>query len=432
MKKFLLIVLLTATIISCKKDTDNPGSGGPQIPPPPPSPTGATVAVTAVGQTTGQKVEKTIGAAGGTITSADGKTNLVIPAGALETNQTISLQPIESKAPSGIGGFAYRFLPHGLQFKKAISLVLNYTDEEMAGSAIDALGMATQSANGTWKKTGNVSVNKSTKKLTAELLHFSDYSIYTSYALSSPGIESDTAVLHVKTDQPVRFLVTQEVELEDGLSIPMPSLSDIISWSVNGVENPSPLNNIGWIGGYGNNPAMCFRQYMAPRRAPASPSVTISVKIDLRSMGQLFILRNVLIEDINSFFLNGKTYDNAEPSAIIVDAGGGLLSFGMLAKVGNKTAGVGLSIENFNGTAGTYQFTGSEKVLITAHDEHGGHWASEKTHLGIITYTGSVEITVSGTAPDRYLTGKITGTLFGASGTEPSAPINAVFGVRGF
>lgn len=429
MKKFFLIVFLAIAIISCKKDAGVAGPNGPQIPPPPP-PNSGNVAITSPGNTTGQKVEKTIGAAGGTITSADGKASLVIPAGALENNQTISIQPIENNAPLGKSGFAYRFLPHGLQFKKNANFVLNYTDEEMIGAAPELLKLATQSANGTWKNAGAVTLDKTNKKITAELAHFSDYSIYTSYSLNTNKTTSDTALIHVNTSQEISFFVVQTVELEDGLTIPIPAISEIIFWFVNGIENPPPSNNIGWIGATeGVPPHMCFRNYVAPFRAPASPRVTVSVRFNLGGMGQLFILRNVMIDDVNQFSLNGKTYDNAQPSGIIIDD---LLSFGMLAKVGNKTAGVGLSIENLNSTPGTYQFTGSEDVLITAHDENGGHWASEKSMNAGIIYTGSIELTISGTGANRYITGKITGTLFGASGTEASAPINAVFGTRGF
>jgi hypothetical protein len=424
MKRSIFIFLLALSFTACKKD------GGPESTSDP-LPQG-NLAITAVGQTTGIKIEKQIGSSGGTLSSADGKLSLVIPAGALESDQNISMQSIENKAPLGIGGFAVRLLPHGLQFKKDISLVVKYTDEDLIGTAPELLKLATQTTKGSWKKEGQVSVNKTAKTITASFNHFSDHSIYTEYSLQTKQTTSDTALIHVFTSQQVDFTVVHTMDAGDGLLLPLLPGGEVISWSVNNIENPSPLDNLGGFVSSGQNANhLAQRNYEAPRRAPSPSKVTISVKLNLGNLGQLFILRYVQISDLNQFSLNGKTYDKAVPSAIIIDASN-LLSLGMLESIGNKTAGVGISIENLNTAPGTYQFTGSEDVLITAHDENGNQWSSQKFTLTGTIYTGAIELTISGTAPNRYITGKITGTLFGSGSTTQGAPINAVFGVKGF
>ena len=67
---------------------------------------------TAIGNPVGSAVTKEIGTSGGSITSPDGRITLTIPAGALNTNTSISIQPIENTTPNGVG-LSYDFLPNG-------------------------------------------------------------------------------------------------------------------------------------------------------------------------------------------------------------------------------------------------------------------------------------------------------------------------------
>ena len=103
MRNILTLCALLLIFGSCKKDKKEDTS-----------PENVTLLVTPVANTTGPVIQQMIGPGGGTITSADGRVSLTFPAGALETNQTISIQPIENKLPSGASNSAYRFLPHGL------------------------------------------------------------------------------------------------------------------------------------------------------------------------------------------------------------------------------------------------------------------------------------------------------------------------------
>src|SRR4051812_2234058 len=65
------------------------GASGPNPTPPP----------TEKGTSLGAKLTKTLGAAGGTIVSADGRLTITFPAGALATDTEIGIEPITNKAP---------------------------------------------------------------------------------------------------------------------------------------------------------------------------------------------------------------------------------------------------------------------------------------------------------------------------------------------
>ena len=77
--------------------------------------------VTAAGTPDGTAVTKTIGANGGAITSADGNISIIIPAGALEGDQEITVQPVVNKLPEGYGK-AYRLTPHEIKFLKPVTI----------------------------------------------------------------------------------------------------------------------------------------------------------------------------------------------------------------------------------------------------------------------------------------------------------------------
>ena len=68
--------------------------------------TTASPAVTAVGETQGAGVAVTIGPAGGTASSADGKLQLIVPPGALAADTALSVTPLSVTAPGG--KIAYR------------------------------------------------------------------------------------------------------------------------------------------------------------------------------------------------------------------------------------------------------------------------------------------------------------------------------------
>ncbi|HYC28443.1 MAG TPA: hypothetical protein VEB42_06490 [Chitinophagaceae bacterium] len=419
MKKILYFFAIAAILSACSK----PVTPADQSPPPP---RGSAVA-TEIGQPTGNAISKAIGSNGGSIASADGKVTVNIPAGALESNQTISLQPIESKAPLGMQGFAYRLQPQGLELKKPATVSLKYIDKDVTGTLPELVSLAAQQQNQTWKKVSGASLDKNTKTITAPVSRLADYSFYTAFVLRDNKTKTDTAIVHAVTTEEIKFYALWENDLGDGLvaAAPAPYTKE---WMLNSVVNPPLENKFGYLGGKnGYYPSEV--DYFAPRRAPDSDTVAISVKLDLGSKGIMYLVRTIVIDDANKLIINGKLYSDAIPVGIIYEPTG-LLSFGSTQQMPNgKIVSATLTIsEIFNATPGTYHFSGSKNVQITAQDELGHEWASEKTlYNGTKAYTGEAEVTVSGVAPNRFITGKITGNLFGKGNTQGDAPVEVTF-----
>jgi hypothetical protein len=140
---FLILVILLL-IISCKKSLLSN-----LIPPPPPGGGTDTAEITAVGTPNGAPVTKTIGTSGGLVLSADGKFTVTIPAGALNKNLDITIQPITNEAPGGIAG-GYELMPSGTVFNVPVTLSYHYTDDDMNGSNPYFVYIATQDSIGEW------------------------------------------------------------------------------------------------------------------------------------------------------------------------------------------------------------------------------------------------------------------------------------------
>ena len=73
---------------------------------------------TPVGSPVGIITRKKVDGKGGQLSSADGRIQVIIPAGAVETSKEFSIQAITNELPGGVG-HAFRLLPHGEQFKKS-------------------------------------------------------------------------------------------------------------------------------------------------------------------------------------------------------------------------------------------------------------------------------------------------------------------------
>ncbi len=141
--KQLYSLLVVLTLFSGCKKTSSTGTntGGNDDGPPD---------VTAVGAPAGNLVSKTIGAAGGIITSTDGRVDLIIPAGALSGDVAISIQPITNECPGGIG-LAYDLQPNGTKFLTPATLILHYTDDDVNGTDPLLVNLAFQDSLDQWE-----------------------------------------------------------------------------------------------------------------------------------------------------------------------------------------------------------------------------------------------------------------------------------------
>ncbi len=163
---FLTTIILSATIIffSCKKKKDDP------IPVPVGIPT-------AVGTLVGFSNSLSIDASGGTITSVDGRLEIIIPANALSAATNISIQPITNQTPAG-AGVAYRLTPDGQQFSQPVTLRFHYDTTDVLGTDIHALGIAFQKSDNIWYSFIHKQLDSSAGTLSISTTHFTDWSLY--------------------------------------------------------------------------------------------------------------------------------------------------------------------------------------------------------------------------------------------------------------
>jgi len=163
-KLFLLIPVLTILFFACKKKNEPAQENTPSEP-----------IVTEKGTAIGTASSTIIGSAGGELTNADGSVRIVVPAGALQNNTTVSIQPITNTLyESDDTKLAYRLSPEGTNFLKPVTVVFKYTEDDFELTTEDLMTIAFQQQNGTWKVVPSI-LNKQNKTLTIETTHFSDW-----------------------------------------------------------------------------------------------------------------------------------------------------------------------------------------------------------------------------------------------------------------
>jgi hypothetical protein len=417
MRNILTLCALLLIFGSCKKDKKEDTS-----------PENVTLLVTPVANTTGPVIQQMIGPGGGTITSADGRVSLTFPAGALETNQTISIQPIENKLPSGASNSAYRFLPHGLQFKVPVQLTFQYNEQEIANSAPEFLSLATQQ-DGKWKiPPGSVTVNKTAKTVTARLQHFSDYAWFESCFIQV-GDKIDQGEYSIDPGSKVKIAVVIGVngnsnELIVPLVIPA---SNVLSWKINGEAVAS--NQYGTLANI-DPPNQAIKEFQAPVNVVSNGSlvaISVEIKNPTGGPGQFMLVANLLLQFENSFRINGTDYRAGGVSAFKV---GNTLQVSLSTAQG---AVASFTIENFTGP-GSYQFntprnssepgyTGYFTTINASMPNNGGHFSNRKPdpgNPGKYFYSSGTVVVHQGRAPGDILKATFNGLLY-----NDNAPGNA-------
>ncbi len=123
-------------------------------------------------------VEKTIGAAGGTISSDNNALTLTIAQGTLTQETAVKIEPIQETVPNGVGS-VFRVTPDGQTFAKPVTLTLKYDDAALAQSKTlpEFLRIATRKSGGNWETLSNIKLDKTNKTLSVETAHFSDWTV---------------------------------------------------------------------------------------------------------------------------------------------------------------------------------------------------------------------------------------------------------------
>lgn len=272
MKKRIIYLLPLALVLvqaSCKKDKDNDTPSGPII--------------TEKGTPLGSAVTQEIGSAGGQFQSADGLLTVTVPAGALNSNTTIGIQPISNRAPQGIGT-GYRLTPEGTSFNVPVTISIRYSTDSLANTAPDFLWIVSQNEDRSWSGHRQSVVDANAKTVTVETTHFSDWVIGSFIEMSlSPSSAK------VKVNKGIGLSIAGfDAAYDDGEVIPLAAVNQsteklasrtgyftINGWSLNGANAPVSGSAGSLQAAAGGRSA----QYTAPSSVPSQNPVAVSVSL---------------------------------------------------------------------------------------------------------------------------------------------------------
>ncbi|MEI7898235.1 MAG: hypothetical protein WCJ26_14450 [bacterium] len=307
LKLSVIILVSTTFLISCKKSGSSSVAedSGPII--------------TDIGTPTGVLSDTTIGPSGGTLRSADGRLTLTIPADALSSATTISIQPVTNNAPLGLG-FGYRLLPEGTTFAKPVVLTFHYDEQLLQQSPEDFLWIVTQAGDRSWNALLKSVLDKNAKTVAVTATHFSDWLlgrfIDLSLTPSSSTIRTGASLL-LKVTGFRGDLAKEDDELaplvkikDDGLDVlyPLTPVSAAVppyasklvefrikQWTMNGTVAPVS-NSHGSL-----NPSGTGATYKAPDQVPANNPVAVTVQLAVKNKSGItaafFITSNITVAD---------------------------------------------------------------------------------------------------------------------------------------
>jgi hypothetical protein len=225
---------------------------------------------TAIGAPYGNVVSKMIGQDGGSLTSEDGKLELIFPEGALTANTTITIQSTRNMLDSS--KCAYQLEPSGTQFKKPVQVIFHYTDKEAEECPPDLKSFALQDHNGKWSYLEYANWDSSGKTLSGFIQHFSVLVTDQNDVLLKPeksdlGLNDQTLVYIYHKDT----IVTGEFA---GQPDDPEFASNRLGFFVNGILKGNEQVGTGDILSTGTNH---IGHYKAPHNLPAKNPVEIKV-----------------------------------------------------------------------------------------------------------------------------------------------------------
>lgn len=313
---FLTAIACVMVFSCCRKDQDSKGVKGDPV-------------ITAKGTPNGEIHNYTIGPAGGTITSDDGKITLSFPAGAVSATTTVGIQSITNNVPLGLGD-GFRLSPEGTTFSKPVTLIINYANIPLNDAIPEFLWITTQNADGTWSAIHSSEVNTASKTVTITTTHFSDWALGRFLDLTLDPVASTLKVgkslqLRVSgflADQygdsaDIRPLAPFESELapldEEGIILDKANTYKDIKvgkWKLNGTAAPVSSTS-GALTQEG--------KFTAPGSIPSKNPVAVSVDLDVYNKNgdktQFSLVSNITIIDAEHYLklvVDGVTVNYGE------------------------------------------------------------------------------------------------------------------------
>jgi hypothetical protein len=167
------------------------------------SDTVAMSSATAVGVPNGPATTKSIGPAGGSIASTDGRITVTVPPNVVTGPLDFSIQPITNLAQGGRGS-AYRLQPDGLKFASPITVSFNFAAPDLKSIVPEGLAVAYQDPTGVWQAFNTVEIDRERKTLTVSTTHFTDYSIW------AVRLSPENATLHLRETLEIQLVACLE------------------------------------------------------------------------------------------------------------------------------------------------------------------------------------------------------------------------------
>jgi hypothetical protein len=120
-----------------------------------------------------------IGAAGGSISAADGQVQLRVPAGALTSEVGITVQPTSVAPPAGgflVAGATYEFGPHGVSFNSPVQVTIAYDDANLPPGREEHELKLLHFTGGVWEAAAGSVVDVQSSNISGSVLSFSSVS----------------------------------------------------------------------------------------------------------------------------------------------------------------------------------------------------------------------------------------------------------------
>jgi hypothetical protein len=116
-----------------------------------------------------------VGTSGGSVASDDGAVTVVIPAGALASDTTITVTKTTSPASGNLGA-VYEIGPTGTHFAKPVSMTFHYASVPFGSTPVANLRVATV-VSGAWQALDGFAEDTSAKTVTGTTTHLSPYTV---------------------------------------------------------------------------------------------------------------------------------------------------------------------------------------------------------------------------------------------------------------
>lgn len=124
----------------------------------------------------GARASGVIGEAGGTLVSSDGRLELRVPAGALDHEVEMSIEPGSAELP-GLVGLVYRLGPAGTTFEEPVTLLFHFEAAALEGRDPQGLRVATSAAGLVWSCIPMSGTDEEASVVVAAVMHLSVWAL---------------------------------------------------------------------------------------------------------------------------------------------------------------------------------------------------------------------------------------------------------------